>query len=168
MNSSWCILTKNSPKWHQCFLKYYIKWIVQEFKKRKKYFQHFDKIWRSGKKIVQVKKNQSIHFDLETLGVSTSEQSINFQTFLRADLLTHSWGKTQLNLKNTQKLQSQIKKNDSSLDIFFWKKSQQSTLTQQLFRHRIILNKRGKFHNFIVLFYTKKNNWNVRWGLFQV
>ena len=36
------------------------------------------------------KKNQSIHFDLETLGVSTSEQSINFQTFLRADLLTHS------------------------------------------------------------------------------
>ena len=118
------------------------------------------------------KKNQSIHFDLETLGVSTSEQSINFQTFLRADLLTHSWGKTQLNLKNTQKLQSQIKKNDSSLDFFFEKKSQQQfllhLLTQQLFRHRIILNKRGKFHNFIVLFYTKKNNWNVRWGLFQV
>ena len=78
------------------------------------------------------KKNQSIHFDLETLGVSTSEQSINFQTFLRADLLTHSWGKTQLNLKNTQKLQSQIKKNDSSLDFFFEKKSQQQFLLHLL------------------------------------
>ena len=85
------------------------------------------------KKIAQVKKNQSIHFDLETLGVSTSEQSINFQTFLRADLLTHSWGKTQLNLKNTQKLQSQIKKNDSSLDFFFFeKKSQQQFLLHLL------------------------------------
>ena len=73
------------------------------------------------------KKNQSIHFDLETLGVSTSEQSINFQTFLRADLLTHSWGKTQLNLKNTQKLQSQIKKNDSSSDFFFEKKVNSSS-----------------------------------------
>ena len=73
------------------------------------------------------KKNQSIHFDLETLGVSTSEQSINFQTFLRADLLTHSWGKTQLNLKNTQKLQSQIKKNDSSSDFFFLKKKVNSS-----------------------------------------
>ena len=59
-------------------------------KKGRNIFWHFAEIWRFGKKIVQVKKNQSIHFDLETLGVSTSEQSINFQTFLRADLLTHS------------------------------------------------------------------------------